>query len=143
KDSANYINHYYVQFEAFNDSISEKKFFKAFPDNFKTFQHLYGFDDRKGEMPLYMSGQHHIRNYSKIRTYLKDREYYRKMIHIATKATWEADNTNSPQDIIIQGFKTKTDLILDVLKNKGDKQVEGFWYFFFDGPHPKDPKNIQ
>lgn len=143
KDSANYLNHYYVQFEAFNDSISERSFFKAFPDNFKAFQHLYGFDDRKGEMPLYMLGQNHISNYSKIRTYVKDREYYKKMINITAKAKWEADNTNALQDIIIKGFKSKTNLILDLLKNKDNKQVKEFWYFFFDGPHPKDPKNVQ
>ncbi|MFC4221161.1 hypothetical protein [Flagellimonas marina] len=136
QDSILFLKKYYDQFEKNNDSISEVKFFSGFPSTFKEFNALYGYDDEKGEMPLYFDGDKHLEKYSEIRKYVSDSVYYDKLINIACQGEWEADNVNFLQDILIEKMKDNPQTIIDLLQSKSQTEVLSFWKFYFDGPHP-------
>jgi hypothetical protein len=114
----------------------EKLFFEAFPTSFKRMEEIYGFDDKKGEAPLYNTGEEHINLFYNLR-YIDTIEYYNKYVDICIGGKWEADN-------ISEGFGIKSKLnndpkkMLNVLSKRTDKEIRSVFRFIFDGPHPED-----
>jgi len=146
QDSARYLKHYFNQFEKTNDSLSEVLFFKMFPDNFKNFKKLYGYDDSvnnnefKGS-PLYFSGKH-ILDYEVL--YVPKDDYLTKIISISINAQWQADNVNALQRNIKREYIYNDSLFVSKLRylKKSKSEVESFWIFFFDGPHPENKQEL-
>ena len=116
----------------------EKLFFEAFPTSFTRMKELYGFDDKKGEAPLYNYpvGENHISLFYKLK-YVDTIEYYNKYIDICIDGKWEADN-------ISEGFGIKgklyydTKKMLDVLSKRTENEIRSVFCFVFDSPHPED-----
>jgi len=142
EDSVSFLNHYYSQFNSTQDSISEVLFFRHFPNDFQSFINLYGFNTTQGARPLYFEGENHIRNYFDIKNYIDDKAYYSKMISIALRGHWQADNVNTLQNILWKGFNQNRDIILNDLLKKNREAQKSFWIFFFDGPHPENRKKL-
>ncbi|WP_375334373.1 hypothetical protein [Flagellimonas sp. C4] len=140
KDTVYYLKHFYRQFLNQKDSVSEVSFFKWFPDSFERFNSLYGYDNVLGEKPLYKEGINHILDYSKLRKYVSDIDYYNKLINISIGGHWEADNISMLQEVLSNNFQSESALFLELLQKKSKPEIESFWLFFFDGPHPDDPK---
>ncbi|MBL4887313.1 MAG: hypothetical protein JKZ03_02420, partial [Flavobacteriaceae bacterium] len=79
----------------------ERKFFCAYPNSFKEMQNIFGYDDTKGEAPLYSDGFKFINFFSTLNSIHK-KQYYAKYIDINIDGIWEADNIQGAF-----GFDTK------------------------------------
>ena len=143
KDSVYYLKLFYNQFLNRKDSVSEVSFFKWFPDSFERFNSLYGYDDALGEKPLYSEGTNHILDYSKLRKYVSDIDYYNKLINISIGGHWEADNISMLQEVLSDNFKSQSVLFSELIQKKSKPEIESFWFFFFDGPHPNNPETTR
>lgn len=119
----------------------EKKFFCAFPNSFKAMQEIFGFDDVKGEAPLYdyPKGHNVIEYFGKLNSIPKDK-YYEKYININVNGIWEADN-------IVHAFGFSNRILNEPentcasLKNRTDNEIISVFRFIFDGPHPINDTN--
>lgn len=120
---------------------ADEKFFCAFPNSFKEMQAVFGFDENKGEAPLYNypNGENMIKYFAKLNTISKE-IYYDKYINICVDGVWEADN-------IREAFGLEDRLINDTkaacssLSKRTDKEIKSVFHFIFDGPHPKNEEN--
>jgi hypothetical protein len=119
---------------------NEKLFFEVFPNSFVNMQEIFGFDNEKGEAPLYnykTGGK--IINYFANLSSIKQDDYYRKYINICIDGVWEADN-------IAYGFGLYNRLyifpedVLKVLNQRTDDEIRSVLRFLFDGPHPENMK---
>ncbi len=112
-------------------------FFELFPDNFKDFVDLYGFDENTGEKPLYSDAKDHIPF-----LFNAPKEYFtpliEKTVNIAIKGKWEADAVSYFQQELYSLISEHQKDILLVLKPKSDKESAGIWYFIFDGSSKYD-----
>lgn len=145
KDSANYLTHYYNQFTKTKDSLSEVLFFKMLPDNFKDYEYLYGYEDPfngnsfKGG-PLTSSCQ----IYYYVPLNISQKNYFEKLINITVDLRWQADCIGSGlQNILFEKWNSDFVLFDEILRAKTDKEIESFWVFFFDGPHPEKPSKVK
>jgi len=119
----------------------EKKFFCAFPNSFEEMKEVFGYDDVKGEAPLYNYpiGENMIGFFSKLES-IPDSIYFDKYIRININGTWEADNIREAF-----GFGSKlyfeSEKACKFLSYFSDKEIESVFKFIFDGPHPKNEYN--
>lgn len=147
QDSAAYLKHYYNQFAKTKDSLSEVLFFDMFPNNFKDFKNLYGYDDSYNDnifrgSPLY-SDYTHILDYNILN--VSTRDYLYKIISIALNGRWQGDNVNFLQDKFWDFYKSDTELFFNALVEqcKSKKALSSFWIFYFDGPAPNHPSKVK
>lgn len=140
QDSAVYLKHYYKQFSITKDSLSEILFFRMLPNTFEKFNNLYGFSEVSGGMPLY--GEMHTLEYDNIRKNVADSIYYLKLINTGIKGSWDADNVTMLQEVLNNNFLNNPTLFSKVLLTKNRLEVESFWVFFFDGPHPENRQEL-
>ena len=142
KDSVLFLKHYFNQFKKENDSLSEILFFKMFPDTFDKFKNIYGYDDKDNNNVVYglLYNDYHIMEYKL--NYIKLEKYIKKIINISINGFWESDNVSILQDRINKLFSQNSNLFVEILKTKDDSEVESFWKFFFDGPHPENQKEL-
>lgn len=132
--------------QAQNSNLTEKvklerKFFCAFPNSFKAMQEIFGFDDVKGEAPLYNypNGYDVIEYFGKLNSIPKDK-YYEKYININVNGIWEADN-------IVDAFGFSDRILNDTentcasLNKRTDNEIISVFRFIFDGPHPINETN--
>lgn len=115
-------------------------FFKSFPNTFDEFLKLYGFDDDKGEMPLYQEGEKHINFF--FGSYELNKEYFvPKMFNLAKEGHWEADAPSILQNKIEEFINLNAKESVTYLATKPDEEVMRFWYFVFDGSGKYDLQN--
>lgn len=142
KDSVLFLKHYFNQFKKENDSLSEIFFFKIFPDNFKEFKVIYGYEENH-ENTTY-GGLYE--NYEQIidykPEYIKEQYYILKLINISINGVWQSDNVSHLQNRINKLFIQNSNLFVEILKMKDESEVESFWFFFFDGSHPENQKEL-
>jgi basic membrane lipoprotein Med (substrate-binding protein (PBP1-ABC) superfamily) len=119
---------------------NERLFFEAFPNSFKNMQEVFGFDDDKGEAPLYsfIIGGKVIVFFSNLSSIDKDK-YYNKYINICIDGVWEGDNIADGFGLYNKLYNFPED-VLKVLKQKTDYEIRSVLRFIFDGPHPKNVK---
>jgi hypothetical protein len=80
----------------------ESAFFEEFPDDYKTFAAIYGYEDTNGGKPAILyhySYDHIIKFFGKI-TSVIDTLYYGKIIAISVDAHWKADAESFFQDVV-------------------------------------------
>jgi hypothetical protein len=96
----------------------QQQFFNAFPDNFKDFEAIYGFDDNTGvEAPLYKDLQYspHIDSlFNKLKVIDKE-AYYSKLISVSIGGKWDADNVTSLQQGLRQHIYADLSLTLAII----------------------------
>lgn len=141
-DSVLFLKHYFNQFSKEKDSLSEVFFFKMFPENFKMFKSIYGYEENQ-EITIYGDL---YENYEQIidyePKYIKTEEYIKKLIDISVRGAWQSDNVAHLQNIINILFNKNSRLFTEILKNKDESEIMGFWKFFFDGPNPDNQKKL-
>jgi hypothetical protein len=111
-----------------------------FPSNFEEFNHIYGYDDIKGEGDLYSKYEEHINDFfscSEVSNYTK----LRKAINVGINGKWDADAVGLFQHKLVDLIKSNPREALKGLDNVTKEEASSFWHFLFDGPHPEDKKN--
>ncbi len=140
---ADLLRKYYNKSVKYPDSVEIKiKFFNAFPDNFDELTALYGYDYEEGPGILYSVGNAHMNNlFRNLAAIVPKRDYYRKLIKIGTggkragyKITLSA--VTLIKSFIQNEFFENPALAADVLEEFSDTEIESFFFFFFDAPHP-------
>lgn len=124
----------YSEYKRSKSKQSEKDFFKEFPNSFKEFQSVYGYDDVKGESPNYKVAFDHVNFFFKSAPLVNKNEFSRKLINITLHGKWEADAENYFQDNLRNYYFANSTAILDILKASKLTDADQFWYFFCDGP---------
>jgi hypothetical protein len=121
------------------DSIKYTKlFFVSFPANFASFNSIYGYDDKKGPMPLYNLYEKHIAFFCTLNCTQSKTAYFNKLIRLGINGHWDADGVNALQDCILSHINLKPKLTSTLLKQFKDLEIRSFWRFIFDGLHPDD-----
>jgi hypothetical protein len=121
-----------------NKEKYESAFFKEFPNDYKTFAIIYGYDDSKKGKPgilYHYSYDHIIKFFGKI-TLVVDTLYYSKIIAISVDAHWQADAESFFQDVVREHTTRDMALVHYILSQYPEDKILQFWKFYFDGPHP-------
>jgi hypothetical protein len=148
QDSAKYLKHYYNQFSRTKDSLSEILFFRMFPNSFQKYYNLteYVFDRQENISYNFYYIHNPIdkhNDYKALRNYVSDIEYFNKLIGLGVAGKWEADDVSILQETINKSFLKSSENFIISLKKKNKLEIESFWIFFFDGPHPNDPVTVK
>jgi hypothetical protein len=120
-------------------------FFELFPNNHKELIGFYGYDDKKGEMPLYGLYEKHI-NYlfSNLDAKIVPMEKFSNKIYsIAINGVWDADAIGLFQTNLSAFIVNYPDVFLKVLSSKSDSDIYSFWNFVFDGSSKNDKQNMK
>lgn len=113
-------------------------FFDVFPDNFSEFNKLYGYNDDTN-MPLTEYAVEHIAQFFFTLDGVADKEdYMNKVISIAIGGKWYSDGVNYFQRGLREKVKSNLPYTVKRLSKLPNDEIKGFWYFYFDGPHPKE-----
>ena len=118
----------------------QKQFFYAFPGNFREFNHTFGYfenpDPEKVETGvLYGESEKYIDLLFRLIT-IPDTLFYKKILNIAIGGHWEADAINFFQAGLRSKVFANPRLTVDILKHKSDKEIQRFFFFFFQSVHP-------
>jgi len=113
-----------------------QQFFDAFPNSFNEFNEIYGYVNNKPAILYFEADKHIIELFNKLRN-INDTLYFKKLISIAIGGHWDADAVNYFQNGLKNRVINNPELTIYVLKNRSKKDIKSFWYFFFDGAHPK------
>jgi len=130
---------------------SESKFFCTFPNSFAEMEELFGYDNAKGEAPLYytpmvdrltsyFSSPNALISYFENLNSIPKDKYYDKYINICVNGIWQADNIVAAFGFGERILKETEDACL-FLGKRSDKEIESIYKFIFDGPHPKNESN--
>ncbi|OWW24547.1 hypothetical protein B4Q04_14615 [Zobellia sp. OII3] len=141
-DSVLFLKYYFNQYIKGKDSLSEVLFFNMFPDNFKEFKALYGYDESQNEIiygGLYDDyGQ--IIDYEP--KYVEKQDYIEKLISLSIRGNWQSDNVAHLQNKVNELFLKNPIRFIEILKHKRKLEIESFWVFFFDGPRPENQQEM-
>ena len=121
---------------ATNDLEKEKfelAFFHAFPNDFKTFEYLYGYTDKRG--PLYSDGFNHVEQLISTPK-VSDTAMAKKLISLCIGGKWQADGISFMKYSVIRAYTGDFKLYSYVLNNLGNETAKSFWHFINDGLHP-------
>ena len=113
---------------------NQKAYFELFPGSFDSFLKMFGFKDGKGA-PLY-DGFEYVQALFALDS-ISETQQMKKWINISINGCWEADAVNYFQHNLRPVVLKKTDLAYELLKNCTDKEIESFFYFFFNEIHPQ------
>lgn len=124
-------------------TIADEKFFCAFPNSFKEMQAIFGFDNNKGEAPLYHypNGENIIKYFANLNSISKT-IYYEKYINICIDGVWEADNIREAFGFADR-LTNDTEAACSQLSKRTDKEIKSVFHFIFDGPHPNNEINTE
>ncbi|MDO6803980.1 hypothetical protein Q4595_16155 [Wenyingzhuangia sp. 1_MG-2023] len=129
----------------------EHKFFNAFPETFSGMEKIFGYDDIKGEAPLYSSEKYFgkyldkrimsniIGYFSEIKS-VPNFNYIEKYINININGKWEADNIQNGFGIYYL-IIDRTKEFVEIASNFSKTEMKSVFKFIFDSPHPKNAYN--
>ncbi|WP_321481052.1 hypothetical protein [uncultured Bacteroides sp.] len=115
-------------------------FLKEFPDTFADFLSLYGFDDEKGEMPLYSCSYEHI-NFFFDSYGLNKGKFIPKLFNLAKEGHWEADAAGYLRENTLNFIKKYSKDMVEYLETKPENEVAHFWHYVFDGSSRNNSAN--
>lgn len=125
----------YSQANSVHSNKAKEDFFYAFPSSFKDLNSLYGYKSNTTGL-LYNNALNHITYLFRNSEIINDTIFYKKIISISIDGHWDADAINYFQMELRRKTFAKPKLILYLLEGMQNKQVESFWYFYFDEPIP-------
>ena len=115
----------------------QRLFFYEFPSRFSQLDSLYGTTDTHTGLLSEFAVEHIVDLFNKI-TCVPENTYYNKIIALAINGHWEADGIN----YFLHGLRERAiqnpTLTFKLLESKSDEEINSFWYFYFDGPHPEE-----
>ncbi len=113
----------------------QQRYFDLFPDSFEKFEQVFGFEDGK-KAPLYYNSIEYIRALFELDS-ISQSNQINKWIDISIGGHWDADAVNYFQHYLRPRILKNVDLTYRLLKVRPDKEVESFFYFFFNEIHPQ------
>ena len=116
-----------------------RRFFESFPDDFETFHKIYGPHEITYPQDLRSSGYMLHTILPELYAVIPIEDYLQKMIRVGIGGRWEPDDISAFAHHLRNHVCENVDLSVEVLKAYSAKEVESFWYFMFDGPHPEHP----
>jgi len=119
----------------------EKAFFYAFPNTFSRFEAVYGYDRRLGPSDLYEGHIDHLNTFANLNS-VEIKTYLRKLIYISKDGKWDADAIGMLQHFMQENLRNNLDICVTILNELSEEETRGFWYFFYDGPHPDNYQDI-
>lgn len=129
----------YIPLQHANSEADKKKFYidfyKEFPDNFYCFNSIYGYDNSRGYGPLAGESYDHVTAFFKGH-YISDTLKLKKAINIGINGKWDSDGVSELQYLTIMLVRKNIALADFLLLMHSDDEIESFWYFYLDGPHP-------
>lgn len=124
----------FVELEKNNSQNNQRTFFELFPGSFESFQQAFGFRDHE-PAPLY-DGRKYVLKFFALDSISK-KEQMNKWINISIDGHWEADAVNYFQHNMRPVVLKNVDLFYELLKDRRENEIESFFYFFFNEPHPQ------
>lgn len=119
-----------------------RNFFLEFPSTFVGLNELYGFDDEKGEAPLYGKYETHIPFLFRCSA-VSMKEQIEKTVGIMIEGKWDADAIGTFQDLATELIFANPEEFKAKLAGLSESQVSSFWYFVLDGPEFQDPEVVK
>ncbi|MGS0749241.1 hypothetical protein [Halpernia sp. GG3] len=116
-------------------------FFNAFPDTYKNFTALYGYDDKTGKKQLYDSYEEQITFLFECKENIKETRFYSKLVKLAESSKWEADAVGLFQTNLSTLIIKTPSSFINLLHNENKIEVIKFWHFVFDGSNKNDKQN--
>lgn len=122
---------------------NQEHYFKAFPDNFNTFNRIFGFDDDKGAHPLYYDAHDYVNSFFGLDA-IDQKVFFTKCIRIALGGRWDADAIFYFQHNLKQQVEKNLNTFATLLAKMNETEIYSFWFFYFDGPVPlkEMPKSL-
>lgn len=118
-------------------------FFNIFPATYKEFVSFYGYDDIKGEYPLYDMYEQHIDYLFQNKFEVQTHQFAEKIYGIAKDGVWEADAVALFHSNLSKFIIENPNIIIDILATKSDIESSNFWHFVFDGSSKHDAQNLK
>ena len=123
-----------------------QEYFETFPASFNSFNEMFGYKENSGNTvyaPLYDDAHKYIVSFFQLD--IEKIKYYNKIIAISTGSKWDADAINYFQHEMREKVKNDIKDFIEVLSKRNTKEIQGFWHFYFDGPHPPEtiPKELE
>ena len=115
-----------------NSQTNHRKFFELFPNSFGSFEKTFGYKNGK-EASLY-DGHEYIVKFFSLDSILES-ELLNKWINISLGGHWDADAVNYFQHYLRPRVFKNIDLTYKLLKKRPKKEIESFFYFFFNEIH--------
>ncbi len=149
KQKAEQLKSIYPRLSSSYQGMYDYEYFEAFPKSFKTLNALFGYTDKEpmgtefNPGPLYDEAHLYMEAFFKLN--IGKKEYYKRMIEISLNGRWYADGVNYFRHGMKEKVKQDLEIFCELLSGYSDKEIQGFWYFYFDGPHPADaiPEELQ
>ena len=118
-----------------NNQTNQQRYFDLFPNSFEKFEQVFGFEKGK-KAPLYDNSIEYIRTLFALDS-ISQSSQITKWIDISIGGHWDADAVNYFQHFLRTRTLKNVDLTYKLLKDRPDKEVESFFYFFFNEIHPQ------
>lgn len=78
-----------------------------------------------------------------VQQYIPAEIYYKKMISVGMGGFWDSDDVSSLSGHLMGLMFQNTELAVKVLENYTDNEIASFWFFLYDGPHPRHPDKTE
>ena len=119
------------------------QFFYEFPNDFRTFFELFGYDEFRDDSGYVTVNSHILTDESESMVFflgeiesVPDSEVYDKLFNLAIGGFWQADGVGALLKILRDRIPSNIPTTCEVMSPRTDEEIEGFWRFYFDGPHP-------
>ena len=140
----------YQKLTSIHGEIYEQEYFDAFPNSFYEFNSLFGYSnnnpfDINGESgPLYDVHMEYIEEFFGLKK-ISEEEFCNKIIDLSIGGRWYADAVSLLRYRTHQKVFKSLNLFNQLLSKRNDKEIQSFWRFYFDGPHPPEklPKELE
>ncbi|MCB2377266.1 hypothetical protein LGH70_06710 [Hymenobacter sp. BT635] len=110
----------------------ETAFFSCFPNDFASFNNLFGWDDKKGKpAPLYHNSEQYVNLFFACQ-HIPVQRKVDKIVAICKHGTWDADAINFLQQNTHNFFLKHPANFLQALRHQKPQDAESFWSFYFD-----------
>lgn len=124
----------------------EVLFLENFPKNYEQFVSYFGWNDTSNSSyPLYNESTEYIDRFFKIISKEKNKESLKLIIDIGVNGKYQADGVNYFKRKTEELFVKIPNLPCELLKDRKSKDIDSFWYFYFDSPQPQTtvPKYLE
>ena len=120
-------------------------FLEKFPNNFKTFVSYFGWNESLDKpFPLYNESEKYIDVFFELISKKENKDFLRLIVDIGINGKYQADGVNYFKSKIEKLFIKNPNLVCELFKDRNDKEIDSFWYFYLDSPQPLTviPKNL-
>ena len=122
-------------------AANERAYFEAFPPTFAMLNAMFGYGEviegqEYGPAPLYgYQFEFYVDTFFNLST-VGQINFYNRLIDIGSEGKWDADTISHFQNWQIEIVKNNLTDFCPCLAKREDDVIKGFWYFYFDRPHP-------